>query len=158
MRHVTGYFRNQGEAASVVSRLLGRGVPREHVFTLNEDDFRGLPIRGGHADDKADHTTGELRRKLIAALASGRPEAIGNSVVTVVAGSGWSDLSLRAMMEEGGAESVIADGELNAGEAGDEALATPDGTARDVNRAIEASRRGAAGNTHLHHQGATPSP
>jgi hypothetical protein len=154
MHHVTGTFPNQFSAAAIVDKMLDRGVPRDRIVVATDESIGGSPASSNAPSNVLSDVShlGRNRQRDSGGrgLASDRsvtpdaPEALGKSVVTVTTGGEWSESVLREWMETAGAENV-AIGSDDVPKENDRVWPSPpEGDAVDVERAIEASRRGAS--------------
>lgn len=153
MHHVTGTFPNQFSAASIVDKMLDRGVPRDRIVVATDESIGDSPASSNapsnvlsevsHLGRNRQRDSGGRGLGSDRSVTPDAPEALGKSVVTVFTGGEWNETVLRDLMETAGAEDVAV-GTDEVTRENDSVWPSPvEGDAVDVERAIEASRRGA---------------
>lgn len=165
---IVAQFNNQFAATAAVSKLLGNGVSRDQITVEVHARFMDTPV-GAPAPThpiplQSDHENSTHRGRTTDDAISPRfgaaPEEFGHSVVTVAISDDLDADPLRRMFEADGASSVeTRDGELPPHAAHEQSGSTKVGhsvTDVDRQRAIDASRGGAALDESLHRSDVDP--
>ncbi|UPG87668.1 hypothetical protein L2Y94_10030 [Luteibacter aegosomatis] len=148
MTHLIAHFPDQGSAMAAMQRLMARGFPSSRVLPVTDGGVRG----SAGSDNAPSNVVSSLSHRAdrpTEGWPAGRrvdevgPEQLGAAWLELETGeSGMSESDLRNFLEQAGAYRVDASSSPMATEALGVWPEAPRGDAVDVERAVDAARRG----------------